>query len=31
VAAILDGKITPREGLERLMEMPLRVEDFSSR
>jgi len=29
VAAILDGKITPREGLERLMEMPLRVEDFS--
>jgi len=30
VAAILDGKLSPREGLERLMSMPLRVEDFAS-
>ena len=28
VAAILEGKLSPREGLERLMAMPLRVEDF---
>jgi len=30
VAAILDGQLSPREGLERLMAMPLRVEDFHS-
>jgi len=28
VAAILDGKLTPRQGLERLMQYPLRNEDF---
>mmetsp|Transcript_5877 Transcript_5877/g.12899 ORF Transcript_5877/g.12899 Transcript_5877/m.12899 type:complete len:139 (+) Transcript_5877:1012-1428(+) len=26
-AAILDGELTPREGLQKLMEMPLRLED----
>jgi len=29
VAAILDGKLSPREGLEKLMNIPLRVEDFA--
>ena len=30
VAAILDGKLTPRQGLEKLMQYPLRVEDFDA-
>lgn len=28
VAAILEGKLSPKEGLERLMAMPLRLEEF---
>mgnify|MGYP001458009522 CR=1 FL=1 len=27
VAAILEGELTPAEGLQRLMEMPLKLED----
>ena len=30
VAAILDGKLTPRQGLEKLMQYPLRLEDFDA-
>jgi len=30
VAAILDGKLTPRQGLEKLMLYPLRMEDFDA-
>ena len=30
VAAILDGRLTPRQGLEKLMQYPLRVEDFDA-
>ena len=30
VAAILDGEMSPQEGLQRLMELPLRIEDFST-
>ena len=29
-AAILDGKLTPRQGLEKLMQYPLRLEDFDA-
>ena len=30
VAAILDGELTPRQGLEKLMQYPLRLEDFDA-